>query len=382
MKKVIWVLIAVMVLSLTLTGISCKTNTAASETTATITTATGSETVAETTAAEKIVEEAKKEGAYVIGYAAPALYGGQTMIQEGMVIGCEQNGMAIVTINSYDDAKKQVEAYDYFINIGVDAIVAVPIDSAAIGAGIKKANDAGIPCFTIDRDPIGTKLIMVIQADNYGAGSQMAEVMVDKLTKKYGSAKGLVLEIQGDLAGNEAVARGAGFNDFMKDYPDIKIIQKPTKWERDKFASIAIDVATANPELDGIYVHSECVGTSIVPALESIKKLYDINDPKHIFLVGVDGCPEGLGYVREGLWDAVASQPLPDYGIVMGKVIKDYLDGKGLPKGQIIDPNALWSPADVTETEFYTRVLLKTAVVTKENVDDERLWANTPLAMQ
>lgn len=135
----------------------------------------------------------------------------------------------------------------------------MPDDSAGICQAVKAAKAAKIPFFTIDRSPSGCEIDMVVLSDNYLAGKQAGEAMVAFLTQKYGSAKGTVLEITGNLAQNVAQLRGSGFNDVIKKNPAIKVITKVGDWDAPKGVDIVRDVASAEANLDGIYMHSDCV---------------------------------------------------------------------------------------------------------------------------
>jgi ABC-type sugar transport system substrate-binding protein len=311
-----------------------------------------------------------------IGYDAPELTGGQGAIMGGMVAGAKNKGWLVVTSNANSDAATQANQIDSFISMGVKAIVAVPVDSKAVCASVQKATDAGIPFFTIDRAPEGCQIAMTVQSDNYLAGKQSGEAMVKMLTDKNGEAKGTVLELQGDLGQNVAQLRGAGFDDVMKQYPNIKVIQKPTNWDAAKFSSATTDVVSAE-QVDGIYMHSDCVGIkAVMAALQQLGKLAKAGDSGHIFLVGVDGCHDTLQAIRDGYADESSSQPLPDDGVVIADYMEMVLSGQQIKEGTVTKEGALWSPATIKKTDTGFVANLATTAVTKDNVDNPGLWGN------
>ena len=134
----------------------------------------------------------EKKGPVMIGYAAPGLYGGQLFIQTSLVENAKTKKWGVITTNANSDPQKQNNDIDYLISLGVKAIVAVPEDSAGICAAIEKATAAHIHFYTIDRSPAGCKINMTVLSDNRLAGQQAGQVMVDELTKKFGSPKGKV----------------------------------------------------------------------------------------------------------------------------------------------------------------------------------------------
>ena len=334
---------------------------------------TETKTVVET----QIVEvEVEKEGAITIGFGAPELSGGQGQIMSSLVSHAEEKGWAVVTTNANFSAETQANQMEYFISLGVDAIVTVPVDSQAICASVAKAKEAGIPFYTIDRAPIGCEIDMVVQSDNYLAGQQSGEAMVELLTKKYGEPKGTVLELQGDLGQNVAQLRGGGFNDVLKQYPNITVISKPTEWSADKFSSNTLDVV-GSQAIDGIYMHSDCVGTTVVlAALEQLGKKFPASDPNHIFITGVDGCAEALQAIRDGWTDEASGQPVSDFGIVVDWIDAKLNKGEDPKEGEVVKEGALWSPAMIKASDVGPMLNLGTAKVTIENADNPALWGN------
>lgn len=311
-----------------------------------------------------------------IGYGAPELTGGQGVIMNGMVNGAKSKGWAVMTTNANFDAAQQANQVDYFISLGVKAITVVPVDSKAICASAKKAIDAGIFFFTIDRAPIGCEITMTVQSDNYMAGKQAAEAMVKFLSAKNGAPKGIVLELQGDLGQNVAQLRGGGFNDVMKKYPDIKVISKPTEWKAEKFGQATQDVVSTEA-VEGIYMHSDCVGTKVVlSTLEQLGKKVVRTDPKHIFITSVDGCPDALAAIRDGFSDEASSQPMPDFGMVISDYMEKVFSGGKIEEGAVTKEGALWSPASIVKGDTGFMMNLATTAVTADNATDPGLWGN------
>jgi ABC-type sugar transport system substrate-binding protein len=311
-----------------------------------------------------------------VGYGAPELSGGQGVIMNGMVTGAEQKNWAIVTTNANFDAAAQANQIDYFLSLNADAIVVVPVDSEAICSSVARARAAGVPFFTIDRAPLGCEIDMTVQSDNYLAGQQAAEEMVRLLTEKYGEARGTVLELQGDLGQNVAQLRGGGFNDVMANYPDIRIISVPTEWRAERFAQATQDVVSTE-DVDGIYMHSDCVGTRVVlSTLEQLGQLARTGEEGHIFLTGVDGCPDALQAIRDGYSDQASSQPMPDFGVVLSDYIAMRMAGQEIQEGDVIQEGALWSPASIVKSDTGFMLNLATTSVTPANADSPALWGN------
>lgn len=312
----------------------------------------------------------------VIGYSAPDLVGGQLDIQNSLVAYAETKGYEVLTSTSGGDIQQQVDDINNYIAQGVDAIVAVPDDSAGICTAVDAAKSAEIPFYTIDRSPQGCGINMTVLSDNYLAGQQSGQEVIRLLEVKYGEARGTVLEITGDLGQNVAQLRGGGFNDVVAEQPNIEVITETADWEADTAANIVRDIVSSEPELDAIYMHSDAVYTpGTLQVLEELGRLLPRGEEGHIFLAGVDGSPAALQAIRDGFTDQSSNQPVPDFGIVVNYIGQE-LAGQPVEEGTVEQEGALWSPARIEQSDVGPQLFLATTSVTPDNVDDPRLWAN------
>ena len=317
----------------------------------------------------------------VIGYSAPGLVGAQLQIQQGLVNGAEAKGWTVLTTTSDGDAQKQLNDINDYIAQGVDAIVAVPDDSAGICVAVENAKGQGIPFYTIDRSPSGCEINMTVLSDNYLAGQQSGEAVVAYLTEKYGEPTGTVLEITGNMAQNVAQLRGGGFQEVINANEGIDLITQFGDWEADKGVDIVRDMASAE-DLDAIYFHSDCVYTpGTLQVLEQIGKLVPRGEDGHIFLAGVDACLQALDSIRAGYSDQASNQPIPDFGVLAADFIEKELAGEAVTEGEVAQEGALWSPARIEMSDVGPQLFLSTFSVSPDTVDDERLWGNIEAAM-
>jgi ABC-type sugar transport system substrate-binding protein len=317
----------------------------------------------------------------VIGYSAPGLVGAQLQIQQGLVNAAEAKGWTVQTVTSNADPNKQANDIRDYIAQGVDAIVAVPDDSAGICVVVEEAKAAGIPFYTIDRSPSGCAINMTVLSDNFLAGQQSGEAVVAYLTEKYGEPKGTVLEITGNLGQNVEQLRGGGFQEVVTANPDINLITKIGDWDAAKGVDIVRDVVSAE-DVDAIYFHSDCVYTpGTLQVLEELGKLVPRGEDGHIFLAGVDACLQALDAIRAGQSDQASNQPIPDFGVVAADFIEKELNGETIEPGEVVQEGALWSPGRIEDSEVGPQLFLSTTSVGPDNVDDERLWGNIEAAM-
>lgn len=320
--------------------------------------------------------EAQSKKALTIGSLHPEMNAFHASIANSVENRAKTKGWKVISYTAGVDAEKQLDQMENLIALGVDAILITPVDAKSICAGVKKAYEADIPVYGIDRSTIGCKINMTVQSDNEMAGRQGAEGAVKFLTEKYGEPKGLVLELQGDMASNVAQLRNKGFSEIMAKYPTIKVISKPTEWDQDKFFKNALDVVGAQP-VDAIFSHTDVIGTTpIMSALDQLGKKVKVGEKGHIWYGAIDGSPTGLVAVREGWQDQSYSQPNTDVGLVLDFIENEMIKGEKIKAGTYTEEGALWSPAEISMADNGWMMLLATSVVTKENVDDKRLWGN------
>jgi len=321
-------------------------------------------------------DEAEAEGRFTIGTLHPEMNAFHASIAKSVEERGEEKGWVVVQYTAGVDAEKQADQLENLISLGVDAILVTPVDAKAITTAVAKAVEAGIPVYGIDRSTDGYPLTMTVQSDNAMAGRQGAQGAIDFLVAKYGKAEGTVLELQGDMASNVAQLRNEGFNDTMSQYPDVKVISKPTDWDQDRFFTNTLDVV-GSTDIDAIFSHTDVIGTTpIISALEQLGKLKQVGDSEHIWYGAVDGSPTGLDAIRDGWQDMSFSQPNTDVGIVLDFVELVQIEGGTIEAQTYTQEGALWSPAEISMSENGWMMLLATSIVTKENVNDDRLWGN------
>jgi ABC-type sugar transport system substrate-binding protein len=327
-----------------------------------------------------VVPVQAQDAKVVIGYSAPSLVGAQLQIQQGLVDAGQAKGWEVLTTTSGGDPNKQANDIRDYIAQGVNAIVAVPDDSAGICVVVEEAKAAGIPFYTIDRSPSGCEINMTVLSDNFLAGQQSGQAVVDFLTARYGEAKGKVLEITGDLAQNVAQLRGGGFQDIITKNPNIELITKLGNWNAATGVDIVRDVVSAE-DIDAIYMHSDCVYTpGTLQVLGELNKLVPAGQDGHIFLAGVDACLQSLDSIRAGTSDQASNQPIPDFGVVAADFIEQQLSGTAIEPGPVVKEGALWSPARIEASDVGPQLFLSTTSVGPDNVNDPRLWGNIEAA--
>jgi ABC-type sugar transport system substrate-binding protein len=281
----------------------------------------------------------------------------------------QQRGIPMLEpTNANQDAGKQITDVRNLIDAGAEGILAGLVDAGAIAPALQYAQSQDVPVVVVDDKPSAGKVYMTVRADNEALGQKACEYMGPKLEDG-----DKVLSLQGDQATTNGRDRTTGFNECMQSqFPDIEVVERPTKWQTPQAANQTQTALTANPDLKGIYMQSDSVMLSaVLQVLRRAGKATKVGAANHITLVSVDGTPPALEAIRDGWLDAAVSQPLDGYAKYGVEHLQNAVAGR---------------PAEVGPTDHGSRIvrdengnlmdLLPAPLVTEENADDESLWGN------
>ncbi|MFJ9348552.1 sugar ABC transporter substrate-binding protein [Streptomyces sp. NPDC101237] len=275
---------------------------------------------------------------------------------------------ALKTVNSNSDPSQQITDINNELNQGVKGLVVAPLDSAAIEAGLDQADRKGVPVVAVDVAPDKGKVAMVVRADNVAYGTKACEYLGRHVSG------GKVVQIMGDLASVNGRDRSEAFRTCVRTkYPKLKVLEIPAKWESDTAASKLDTLLNANPDIKGIYLQAG--GVYLAPTLQTLKSkgmLRTAGQSGHITIVSNDGIPQEFDAIRKGQIDATVSQPADAYAKYGMYYIKAAMEGKTFKPGPTDhDSTIVKLPGGILEDQ------LPAPLVTKDNVDDPKLWGNT-----
>jgi simple sugar transport system substrate-binding protein/ribose transport system substrate-binding protein len=271
-------------------------------------------------------------------------------------------------VNADSEPAKQITDIQNMLSQGVKGLVVSPLDSAAIGAALNQAERKDVPVVAVDVAPDKGKVEMVVRADNRAYGQKACKYIGDAVKS------GKVLQIMGDLASINGRDRSEAFRECMQqDYPDIKVLETPAEWKSDKAAAAVESIYTQNKDLKAIYMQAG--GVYLAPTLQTLKRLgglHKAGSSRHIVIVSNDGIPQEYDAIRKGEIDATVSQPADLYARYGIEYIKRAMAGETFKAGPTDhDSEIVKLPSGNLEDR------LPAPLVTKENVDDPKLWGNT-----
>jgi ribose transport system substrate-binding protein len=277
-------------------------------------------------------------------------------------------GSVVQTTDAKHDAGQQVTDFRNLITAGANAILAGIVDTKAIEPALDYAASQGVPVVIVDDQPTGGEVAAVVKADNIKMANEAAEKLASLIPNG-----GKVLEISGDPATTNGRDRNTGFNDVMQSkYPNIEVISQTAKWDGATAGSVANAIMSQNPDLAGIYLATDTLYLEPVSAtLAGRGDLAPSGAPNHVPMVAIDGGAAALKAIEAGTLDATISQPVDLYAKYGVQYLQDARAGKKLATGPTDHGSTVVQDGD------YLVDLLPAPVVTKDNVSDPGLWANS-----
>lgn len=235
-----------------------------------------------------------------------------------------------VTVNSHDDdAHKQDELIDIAIANRAAAIVLDNAGADASVAAVRKARDASIPCFLIDRE-INANGIAVSQivSNNYQGASIGAREFVRLL-----SEKGNYIELVGRESDTNAAIRTRGYHDILDKYDGIKLAgRQSANWSQTEAFQKIETMLQANRNIQGVIAGNDTMALGAAAALKS-------SGMGHVIVVGFDGSPDAIESIKSGGIKATVLQPAVAIARMAVDQAHQYLTtgSTGAPEKQSID---------------------------------------------
>lgn len=285
----------------------------------------------------------------VIGFSAPAAdHGWMGSITESARRIAEQyDDIELRVAEGTNDVNLQISQVETFINEGVDAIVLLPFDGAAMTPVALEAMEAGIPVINVDRefdDPNAARV--TILGDNYGMGVSAGQYICSQV----GDDKDAVVA---EIAGIDSLPltqdRSQGFEDALAECGQDVDNRVAADFTVEGGEEAAANLLQAAPKIDAIWNHDDDQGVGVLAAIENAGR-------DEFFMVGGAGSANAMREIQSGDGVLKATVIYPSTQAADGiKVARLLVQQKAL--------------SDLVEVEVPRTIQLYAPVVTEENVD-------------
>ncbi|ANC29634.1 substrate-binding domain-containing protein [Isoptericola dokdonensis] len=229
----------------------------------------------------------------VIGFSAPAAdhgwMGAITSAAEAEAENYEDVELRVA--EGTNDVNVQISQIEGFIADGVDAIVLLPFDGAALTDVAIQAMEAGIPVINVDRefsDPFAARTTVL--GDNYGMGVSAGQYICEQLGDQ---PDAVVAEIQGIASLPLTQDRSQGFADALSDCGLDVDNQVAAEFTVQSGESVTANLLQAAPQIDAIWNHDDDQGVGVLQAIENAGR-------DEFFLVGGAGSANMMREIESG----------------------------------------------------------------------------------
>ncbi len=246
-----------------------------------------------------------------------------------------------------NDANLQISHVEGFINDGVDAIVLLPTDGAALTEVAIQAMEAGIPVINVDREFSSTFAARVtILGDNYGMGVSAGTYICEQLGD---NPDAVVAEVAGIDSLPLTQDRSRGFADALDDCGLDVDNRVAADFTVQGGEAVTSQLLAAAPQIDAIWNHDDDQGLGVLAAIEAAGR-------SEFFMVGGAGSKNAMDAIKADNTVLKATIIYPSTQAADGiRLARLVVQGKAL--------------SDLVEVEVPNRIVLSAPVVTKENVD-------------
>ena len=285
----------------------------------------------------------------VIGFSAPAAdHGWMAAITEAAKAeAAEFDDVELRVAEGTNDVSLQISQVETFINDGVDAIVLLPFDGAALTPIAIEAMEAGIPVINVDREfdsPFAARV--TILGDNYGMGVSAGTYICNELGD---NPDAVVAEIAGIDSLPLTQDRSQGFADALGDCGLNVDNRVAAEFTVESGEEAAANLLQAAPQIDAIWNHDDDQGVGVMAAIANSGR-------NEFFVVGGAGSANVMRDIQAGdtLIRATVIYPSTQGadGIRLARLVAN---GEAL--------------ADLVEVEVPRQIQLYAPVVTADNVD-------------
>jgi ribose transport system substrate-binding protein len=285
-----------------------------------------------------------------IGFSAPAAdHGWMAGITEAArQVDEEYDDVELIVAEGTNDVSTQISQVETFINEGVDAIVLLPFDGAAMTPVALQAMEAGIPVINVDREfdsPFAARA--TILGDNYGMGVSAGTYICEELGDQPGA---VVAEIAGIDSLPLTQDRSQGFADALSDCGLEVANRVAADFTVEGGEEAAANLLQAAPQIDALWNHDDDQGVGVLAAIENAGR-------DEFLMVGGAGSANAMRSIQDGDSVLQATVIYPHTQAADGvKLARLIAQGKGL--------------SDLTSQGVPREIVLNAPVVTADNVDE------------
>ncbi|XXS93660.1 ABC transporter substrate-binding protein [Sorangium sp. So ce590] len=242
----------------------------------------------------------------------------------------KEAGLDLKLSDAQQKQENQIKAIRSFIAQKVDVIAFSPVVETGWEPVLREASAAKIPVILTDRavDVKDESLwVTFIGSDFVEEGRRAAKWLVEKTKDQKDPVN--IVELQGTVGSAPAIDRKKGFEEIIKDRPELKIIRSQTgDFTRAKGKEVMEAFLKAEGKnIHVLYAHNDDMAIGAIQAIEEA----GLRPGKDILVISIDAVKGAFEAMMAGKLN-VTVECSPLLGPQLMSAVKDVVAGKTLPK--------------------------------------------------
>jgi len=218
---------------------------------------------------------------------------------DGMRDAAREAGYEINVASASNNSREQINQVQNLLVQQIGALIFISQDSTAAAAGVRAANQAGVPVIAVDQRPESGagKIETFIATDSVKAARDLCTWLFGQM-----GGSGELAILKGVLGSTAEIQRTQGCDEALEEHPEIKVVSIQTaNWDENEAYKATQNILTANPNLKAVFGESDAMALGAAKAARAIGKT-------DLLSVGIDGFPTMFTAVKDGLTSATMAQ--------------------------------------------------------------------------
>ncbi len=297
-----------------------------------------------------LAAEKKFKLAFMPGIADPFYF----TMEKGAQAKAKELGVELV-VGEYPKAwgpESQVPILEALAARGdIDLIFTAPTSTEALIPVLKKIHDRGIPIITVDtyigdgdynKESAFSFPLAFIGTDNHKGGVVVAESLAKMIG---GKGKVMVENTNPDVS--SVKARGAGFKEGLKKYPDVELVAHEYCLDNQEKAQAQVAaVLQKHQDLAGVF------GVNVFSAQGAYRAIVNAGLKGAVKVATWDATEDLIGALKKGEVDLVLAQMPAEIGALAVEWGYKYLkDGTSIPNKKLVPGFFVFTPENVNNPD-------------------------------
>jgi ribose transport system substrate-binding protein len=208
-------------------------------------------------------------------------------------------GYEAIVFNSQNDTAAETSHFENIIAAGYGAILFNPTDADGSIANVRRAKEAGVPVFCIDREiNANDAATSQILSDSYSGCVALGQYFVETVGEE-----GAYVELLGLSGDNNTLNRSKGFHSVVDRFEGLKMVaQQPADFDRAKALEVMESILQKQPEIDAVFCGNDAMAMGAYQALVAAGKEGAVK------VFGFDGADDVVKLIADGKIAATGMQ--------------------------------------------------------------------------